>query len=223
MLSTVRRPAIVGDHVACFSGGSSRSCRSPKLLGAVAVLVLVVAFGRRAIRCSGSSRPCCAVALAGWAVRDLVAPVRLARTPSGVTVVVGFARRRHCPGRRSSGYAWTAATAWACATSCWRSTRATASTCSACTSWAQHPEEVADGPGRPARQRPVAERVSSSADSGRGTIASDQQDHQDRRAADALDQIAPSARARTPGWPPRSPPTIRPPRCPATEMLLIAA
>jgi PH (Pleckstrin Homology) domain-containing protein len=31
--------------------------------------------------------------LAGWALRDLVAPVRLAADPSGLTVVTGFAHR----------------------------------------------------------------------------------------------------------------------------------
>jgi hypothetical protein len=33
--------------------------------------------------------------LVGWAVRDLVAPVRLAVDPAGVTVIKGFAGRRH--------------------------------------------------------------------------------------------------------------------------------
>lgn len=36
-----------------------------------------------------------AVGLLGWAARDLVAPVRLAADPTGVTVVRGFAGRRH--------------------------------------------------------------------------------------------------------------------------------
>lgn len=35
--------------------------------------------------------------LVTWAVRDLVAPVRLAVDPDGVTVVRGFAARRHLP------------------------------------------------------------------------------------------------------------------------------
>ena len=36
--------------------------------------------------------------LAGWALRDLIAPVRLAADADGVTVVTGFARRRrHLP------------------------------------------------------------------------------------------------------------------------------
>ncbi|WP_076473869.1 PH domain-containing protein [Micromonospora avicenniae] len=38
-----------------------------------------------------------ATALAGWAVRDFVAPVRLAVDAAGLTVVHGFARRRHLP------------------------------------------------------------------------------------------------------------------------------
>ncbi len=32
--------------------------------------------------------------MAGWALRDLVAPVRLAFDPTGVTVISGFAGRR---------------------------------------------------------------------------------------------------------------------------------
>ncbi|MEV0728504.1 PH domain-containing protein [Polymorphospora sp. NPDC050346] len=38
-----------------------------------------------------------AVVLLGWAVRDLVVPVRLAVDEDGVTVVTGYARRRHLP------------------------------------------------------------------------------------------------------------------------------
>ncbi|MFY1618382.1 PH domain-containing protein [Micromonospora sp. WMMD736] len=38
-----------------------------------------------------------AVALAVWAVRDLVAPVRLAVDPAGLTVIRGFAGRRLLP------------------------------------------------------------------------------------------------------------------------------
>lgn len=38
-----------------------------------------------------------AVVLAGFAVRDLVAPVRLSADGTGVTVVRGFAGRRHIP------------------------------------------------------------------------------------------------------------------------------
>ena len=65
-----------------------------KLLGAVALVVLVSAFGRddpvqwfMAIAVG--------VGLAGWAVRDLIAPVRLSADTSGVILVVGYARRRH--------------------------------------------------------------------------------------------------------------------------------
>lgn len=38
-----------------------------------------------------------AASLAGWAVRDLVAPVRLAVDPAGLTVIHGFAGRRLLP------------------------------------------------------------------------------------------------------------------------------
>jgi Bacterial PH domain len=36
-----------------------------------------------------------AVALAVWALRDLIAPIRLAADATGITVLAGFARRRH--------------------------------------------------------------------------------------------------------------------------------
>lgn len=65
-----------------------------KLLGAVAVAGLLLAFGRE-----DPARWFIAVvvvaALTGWAVRDLVAPVRLSADTSGITMVVGFVRRRH--------------------------------------------------------------------------------------------------------------------------------
>ncbi|MDG4778187.1 PH domain-containing protein [Micromonospora sp. WMMD961] len=38
-----------------------------------------------------------AAALAGWAVRDVIAPVRLAVDPAGLTVIRGFAGRRLLP------------------------------------------------------------------------------------------------------------------------------
>jgi hypothetical protein len=64
-----------------------------KLLGAVAIVVLAAAFGRR-----DPVQWVLAVAvvlgLCGWALRDLVAPVRLAADHDGVTVISGFARRR---------------------------------------------------------------------------------------------------------------------------------
>lgn len=67
-----------------------------KLMGAVAVIVLVAAFGGNdPVRWSIAA--VVAVALALWALRDLLAPVRLAADTSGVTVVAGFARRRHLP------------------------------------------------------------------------------------------------------------------------------
>ncbi|MCU7722171.1 PH domain-containing protein [Actinoplanes sp. KI2] len=67
-----------------------------KLMGAVAIVVLTVAFaGNDPIRWAIAL--VVALALAGWALRDLVVPVRLAADASGVTVVAGFARRRHLP------------------------------------------------------------------------------------------------------------------------------
>lgn len=41
-----------------------------------------------------------ALALGGFALRDLLTPVRLAADPTGVTVVSGFAGRRHLPWAR---------------------------------------------------------------------------------------------------------------------------
>ncbi|WP_412738280.1 PH domain-containing protein [Krasilnikovia sp. MM14-A1259] len=64
-----------------------------KLLGAVALLVLVLAFGRHdPVQWVLASAA--AAGLAGWALSDLIAPVRLAADPDGITVVTGFARRR---------------------------------------------------------------------------------------------------------------------------------
>lgn len=67
-----------------------------KGMGAVAVVVLAVAFaGRDPVRWTLAF--VVAAALAVWAIRDLIAPVRLAADASGVTVLTGFARRRHLP------------------------------------------------------------------------------------------------------------------------------
>jgi hypothetical protein len=67
-----------------------------KLLGAVALVVLVAAFGGKdPVR--WVLAVIAAVALAIWALRDLIAPVRLAADPDGVIVVVGFAGRRRLP------------------------------------------------------------------------------------------------------------------------------
>jgi hypothetical protein len=64
-----------------------------KLMGAVAIIVLAAAFGRRdPVRWFLAT--VAAVGLAAWAVRDLIAPVRLAADTEGVTVVVGYAGRR---------------------------------------------------------------------------------------------------------------------------------
>jgi hypothetical protein len=67
-----------------------------KAMGAVAVIVLAAAFaGYDPIR--WTLAVVVAVALAAWAVRDLVAPVRLAADEAGITVITGFARRRQVP------------------------------------------------------------------------------------------------------------------------------
>lgn len=67
-----------------------------KLMGAVAVVVLAVAFaGRDPVRWVLAA--VVGVALVVWALRDLVAPVRLAADADGVTVISGFAGRRHLP------------------------------------------------------------------------------------------------------------------------------
>jgi hypothetical protein len=64
-----------------------------KLLGAVAIVVLVLAFGHDdPVRWFLAATA--GLGLAGWALRDGVAPVRFAADPDGVTVVVGFAGRR---------------------------------------------------------------------------------------------------------------------------------
>lgn len=64
-----------------------------KALGAVAVVVLVLAFGRDD-PIQWAMVVAVTTGLAIWALRDVVAPVRLAADHEGVTVVVGFARRR---------------------------------------------------------------------------------------------------------------------------------
>jgi hypothetical protein len=67
-----------------------------KLMGAVAVLVLAAAFGD-ADPVRWAIAGVAAAGLLVWALRDLLAPVRLAADPTGVTVIAGFARRRHLP------------------------------------------------------------------------------------------------------------------------------
>jgi hypothetical protein len=64
-----------------------------KLMGAVAVVVLAVAFaGRDPVRWVIAA--IAGLALVLWALRDLIAPIRLAADPDGVTVIAGFVRRR---------------------------------------------------------------------------------------------------------------------------------
>jgi hypothetical protein len=67
-----------------------------KLMGAVAVVVLALAFaGTDRIRWALAT--IIAAGLAIWALRDLLAPVRLAADETGVTVISGFLRRRQLP------------------------------------------------------------------------------------------------------------------------------
>jgi hypothetical protein len=67
-----------------------------KLMGAVAVVVLALAFaGTDRIRWALAT--IIAAGLGIWALRDLLAPVRLAADETGVTVISGFLRRRRLP------------------------------------------------------------------------------------------------------------------------------
>lgn len=67
-----------------------------KLTGAVALLALALLLdGSDRIRLALAVLA--AAALAGWAARDLLVPVRLAVDPAGITVVQGFAGRRRLP------------------------------------------------------------------------------------------------------------------------------
>jgi hypothetical protein len=65
-----------------------------KLIGAAALPALVAVFARDDL----SRWVLAGIAATGivvWAIRDLVVPVRLAADAEGITVVTGFARRRH--------------------------------------------------------------------------------------------------------------------------------
>ncbi|WP_433827750.1 PH domain-containing protein [Actinoplanes sp. CA-015351] len=67
-----------------------------KLMGAVAALVLAAAFAEGdTVRWVLAGAV--AVVVTGWALRDLLVPVRLTADSEGVTVVTGIARRQHLP------------------------------------------------------------------------------------------------------------------------------
>lgn len=67
-----------------------------KAAGALVLVALGVLFqGDDTVRLALAGLA--AAALAGWAVRDLVAPVRLAVDADGITVIRGFAGRRLLP------------------------------------------------------------------------------------------------------------------------------
>ncbi|PSK66442.1 hypothetical protein B0E53_01618 [Micromonospora sp. MH33] len=80
----------------------ARQWRVPPVLPAVKALgaLVLVALG---LLFAGEDRVqpvlagLAAAGLLGWALRDLVAPVRLAADPEGITVIQGFARRRRLP------------------------------------------------------------------------------------------------------------------------------
>ncbi|MDT5044046.1 MAG: hypothetical protein QOE51_5031 [Actinoplanes sp.] len=67
-----------------------------KLLGALALLVLVAAVGRRD-PVQWFLALVVAVGLTGWALRDLLRPVRLTADTEGLTVVAGLLSRRQVP------------------------------------------------------------------------------------------------------------------------------
>lgn len=63
-----------------------------KLIAAAVFALLAVAFHGDPIALSGAGAV--AAGLVAWSIRDLLAPVRLAAGPGGVTVTKGFAGRR---------------------------------------------------------------------------------------------------------------------------------
>jgi hypothetical protein len=74
--------------------------KSTALKIAVAVLFLVAAVLFARDPAGLGIGVAAALALGAFALRDLLAPVRLAADPTGVTVVSGFAGRRHLPWER---------------------------------------------------------------------------------------------------------------------------
>ncbi|MET8089494.1 PH domain-containing protein [Micromonospora sp. NPDC005220] len=72
------------------------SLPAAKLAGAVLLVALGLLFADGdPVRLAVAALA--AAALAGWAVRDLIAPVRLAVNSAGLTVIRGFAGRRLLP------------------------------------------------------------------------------------------------------------------------------
>jgi hypothetical protein len=67
-----------------------------KLIGSVALAAMAYAFGRHDPAQWGFAGVV-VLGLAGWAVRDVVAPVRLSADSTGVTVLAGLVGRRHLP------------------------------------------------------------------------------------------------------------------------------
>jgi len=73
----------------------SRNLTVLKAAGAAAFLAVAVLFGDDPVRVVVAVLA--ALVLGGYAVRDLLVPVRLSADTSGVTVVAGFAGRRVLP------------------------------------------------------------------------------------------------------------------------------
>jgi len=87
---------VIRCHSGCMQWRVKPVLPVTKLIAAAAIVVLAVAFAEHdPIRWAIAL--IVAVALAVWALRDLLAPVRLAADATGVTVLAGFARRRHLP------------------------------------------------------------------------------------------------------------------------------
>ncbi|WP_213451239.1 PH domain-containing protein [Rhizomonospora bruguierae] len=70
----------------------TRTLPALKLVAAAVFALLALAFHGDPIALAGAGAV--AAGLAGWAVRDLLVPVRLAADADGVTVAAGFAGRR---------------------------------------------------------------------------------------------------------------------------------
>ncbi|MEU5943025.1 PH domain-containing protein [Micromonospora sp. NPDC047548] len=66
-----------------------------KLVGAVLLVALGLLLSDDRVQLALTVAA--AAGLLGWALRDLLAPVRLAADPAGVTVIRGYAGRRHLP------------------------------------------------------------------------------------------------------------------------------
>lgn len=69
-----------------------------KLVAAAVIVALGLAFGGDPVRVGLALAA--TLGLAGWALRDLIVPVRVAADAAGVTVISGYAGRRALPWQR---------------------------------------------------------------------------------------------------------------------------